>query len=624
MAAPSETNISNSQSSLPQFFQENSYTEELREFLNSVLPKETGWLTPYLYNYKGFWLEPSVLQGALTSHQHFQAQDSDIILSTFPKSGTVWLKALTFALITRKHFLASQESEETHPLHTNNPHDLIPFLEFSYAVKERPDFALTNGLRLLATHLPLSLLPKSVWESKCKLIYLCRNPKDTVVSFWHFINKLRSQHRGQEAMPFPEAFDSYCRGVCNTGPFWDHILEHWKESLENPEKVLFFKYEEMKKEPEDHLRRMAAFLGCPFSEEEENNLAPKTIQVQTAMAAPSDDSNISNKIRNQFVEEDSYPQELKQSIVSLPKEKGWLLPFMYNYKGVWLCSIQLYGSLRCQQHLQAQHSDIMLCTQQKSGTTWLKALLFALITRKQYFPPESHHQIHPLLTKNPHEFIPGIEYRYAMDQSPDLPVINGRRLLSTHLPQNLLPKSVWESKCKMVYLCRNQKDTLVSFWHFINKLRGELGGRGDLPFTEAFDRYCRGESYYGPFWDHILGYWKESLENPRKVLFLKYEEIKEEPDVHLKRIAAFLDCPFSEEEEECGVVDGILRLCSFENLSNLEVNKTGKNGLKQAAGNNLFFRKGKVGDWKNHMSDEMGSRLDQIVDEKFKGTGLKL
>ncbi|XP_019180998.1 PREDICTED: cytosolic sulfotransferase 12-like [Ipomoea nil] len=265
MATPSENNISNSPSSLSQFLQENSYTEEFREFLNS-LPKETGWLTPDLYNYKGFWLEPFFLQGALTIHQHFQPQDSDIILSTFPKSGTVWLKALAFALITRKQFLAEQE---THPLHTNNPHDLIPFLELSYAAKERPDFALTNGSRLLATHLPVSLLPKSVWESKGKVVYLCRNPKDTVVSFWHFMNKLRSELRGLEAMPFPEAFDSYCRGVCNTGPFWDHVSEYWKESLENPGKVLFLKYEEMKKEPEVHLRRMAAFLGCPFSEEEE-------------------------------------------------------------------------------------------------------------------------------------------------------------------------------------------------------------------------------------------------------------------------------------------------------------------------------------------------------------------
>nr|GMD59009.1 cytosolic sulfotransferase 12-like [Ipomoea batatas]GMD76852.1 cytosolic sulfotransferase 12-like [Ipomoea batatas] len=299
---------------------------------------------------------------------------------------------------------------------------------------------------------------------------------------------------------------------------------------------------------------------------------------------------------------------------------------MYNYKGFWLGSIHLQGTLRCQKHFQAQDYDIMLCSLQKTGTTWLKSLLFALITRKQYFPAAiSQQQIHPLLTKNPHELIPGIEFYYGIENSPDFPMNNGRRILTTHLPGALLPKSVWESKCKLIYLCRNQKDTVVSFWNFMNKRRSsELGGvEAIMPFPEAFDRYCKGEFQFGPFWDHMLGYWKESLENPSKVLFLKYEEIKEEPDVHLKRIAAFLDCPFSEEEEECGVVDGILRLCSFESLSNLEVNKTGKTIFRQT-GNHAFFRKGKVGDWRNHMSDEMASRLDQIVDEKFEGTGLNL
>nr|GLL40224.1 cytosolic sulfotransferase 12-like isoform X1 [Ipomoea trifida] len=344
------------------------------------------------------------------------------------------------------------------------------------------------------------------------------------------------------------------------------------------------------------------------------------------MPAPSDDSNISKTFENQFLQEDSYPEELRELMDSLPKEKGWITPDMYNYKGFWLGSIHLQGVLRCQKHFQAQDYDIMLCSLQKTGTTWLKSLLFALITRKQYFPAAlSQQQIHPLLTKNPHELIPGIEFYYGIENNPHFPMNNGRRILSTHLPGALLPKSVWESKCKLIYLCRNQKDTVVSFWHFMNKRRSsELGGaEAIMPFPEAFDRYCRGEFQFGPFWDHMLGYWKESLENPSKVLFLKYEEIKEESDVHLKRIAAFLDCPFSEEEEECGVVDGILRLCSFESLSNLEVNKTGKTIFRQT-GNHAFFRKGKVGDWRNHMSDEMASRLDQIVDEKFKGTGLNL
>jgi hypothetical protein len=38
--------------------------------------------------------------------------------------------------------------------------------------------------------------------------------------------------------------------------------------------------------------------------------------------------------------------------------------------------------------------------------------------------------------------------------------------------------------------------------------------------------------------------------------------------------------------------------------------------------NSVFFRKGKVGDWANHMSEEMGQKLDSIIEEKLKGSGL--
>jgi hypothetical protein len=35
-----------------------------------------------------------------------------------------------------------------------------------------------------------------------------------------------------------------------------------------------------------------------------------------------------------------------------------------------------------------------------------------------------------------------------------------------------------------------------------------------------------------------------------------------------------------------------------------------------------FFRKGVAGDWANHMTAEMAARLDEIVRDKFRGTGL--
>ncbi|XP_059645028.1 cytosolic sulfotransferase 13-like [Cornus florida] len=315
-----------------------------------------------------------------------------------------------------------------------------------------------------------------------------------------------------------------------------------------------------------------------------------------------------------FLVEYELSQECKDLISSLPKENGWLTTHNYQYQGFWLAPIMLQAMLACQKHFQAQDTDILLITNPKSGTTWLKALLFTLVNRIRYRDTKIQH---PLLTNNPHDLVPFLEFDLHFDkQVPDLTSFTSPRLFCTHLPLVLLPKSVKDSACKLVYLCRNPRDTFVSLWHFTNNFRAQK-----MSLEEAFDMFCQGINVCGPLWDHVLGYWKESLEKPEKVLFLKYEEMKEQPTLHLRRLAEFLGCPFSPEEETEGVVDEIVRLCSFENLSNLEVNTSGN--LSTGRQNKVFFRRGEVGDWKNYLTPEMAERLDQIIEQKLCGSGLK-
>ncbi|WJZ92124.1 hypothetical protein VitviT2T_011142 [Vitis vinifera] len=92
--------------------------------------------------------------------------------------------------------------------------------------------------------------------------------------------------------------------------------------------------------------------------------------------------------------------------------------------------------------------------------------------------------------------------------------------------------------------------------------------------------FCRGVESFGPYWDQVLEYRKMSRERPDKVLFLKYEDLKEDITTHIKRV---------------GIIDEISRLCSLQSLKNLKVNKTRKHscGFK----NSTHFRKGEVGDW---------------------------
>ncbi|XP_030452670.1 cytosolic sulfotransferase 5-like [Syzygium oleosum] len=321
-----------------------------------------------------------------------------------------------------------------------------------------------------------------------------------------------------------------------------------------------------------------------------------------------------------YLREEDMPQAFKDLISSLPSEKDWVATPLRLYQGFWFASWLLNGVLACQNHFQAHPSDILLVTSPKCGTTWLKAILFALLNRAKYSNSGSQRR-HPLLTQNSHDLVPFLEIKLYLEQeNPDLAALASPRLLATHMPHSSLPQSVRDSNCKLVYLCRNAKDTFVSLWHFTNKLKPEE--KGQMQIQECLDRFCQGLSSYGPYWDHVMGYHKASLEKPKKVLFMMYEEMKEDPHAHVRRLADFLGCPFSEEELRDGTAEGILRMCSFDNLSALEVNKCGK--LSNGEDNKWFFRKGEVGDWVNYMSAEMGERLDSVMEEKLHGSGLKL
>ena len=193
-----------------------------------------------------------------------------------------------------------------------------------------------------------------------------------------------------------------------------------------------------------------------------------------------------------------------------------------------------------------------------------------------------------------------------------------------------LTKSVINYSYKIVYICRDPKDVFVSLWHFSNKLspKGmEASPMKEIHLRDAFEFFCEGLSIFGPYWDHVLGYWRASLESPERILLLKYEDLKNETIYWVKEIAQFIGYPFSLKGEEKSVVQKIINLCSFEKLSSLEVNTSEiiqVGAVVSKAKTNAFFRSGKVGDWKNHLTPTMAMRLDQITEQKLSDSGLTL
>ncbi|KAI3667357.1 hypothetical protein L6452_42413 [Arctium lappa] len=317
--------------------------------------------------------------------------------------------------------------------------------------------------------------------------------------------------------------------------------------------------------------------------------------------------------KNEKANMDLIFERYKDRFTALPKEKGWHTKNLYLYQGHWYPSKYLFSIanvMGSQETFQANPTDIYLATLPKSGTTWMKALMFAIVNRTKY--KNNSLSTHMLLLSNPHDCLPFIENE-ILRTNPTSVVENCPRIFATHTPYTSLPQSIIDCSCRIVYMCRNPKDVLVSLFHFANKLRDD--SLGPITFEEAFKMFCEGVTPSGPYWDHVKGYYKARLEHPTRILYLTYENMSADTANNVKHLAEFLGYPFTKEEEAAGIVEEVVKMCSFENLR--EVNKHGniRAGIPKPA----FFREGKVGDWNNHLSDEMSQILDQITKEKFHG-----
>ncbi|XP_040383683.1 cytosolic sulfotransferase 15-like [Oryza brachyantha] len=312
----------------------------------------------------------------------------------------------------------------------------------------------------------------------------------------------------------------------------------------------------------------------------------------------------------------------------LPTREGWSTPLTL-YNNCWLRSHMVDSFMAVRDNFKPRHDDVILATHPKSGTTWLKAMAFAIVNRSRY-DLLADGDGNPLRAQNPQRLVPfiGVPGHGGGDLAA-IEAMPSPRLLATHLPLSLLPPAVTAATggCRVVYLCREPKDSFVSRWHFDNKMvKGSQTGAHAIELDAAFAMFCEGCTPFGPFWEHYLQYWRESLRRPREVLFLRYEELVADPLRVVRDLAAFLGVPFIDEEESNGVDREVVRLCSFETLSGFDVNKNG--GVERAGGKifigySSLFRRGKTGDWVNHMSADMAEKLDALVREKFKGSGLE-
>ncbi|CAI0378302.1 unnamed protein product [Linum tenue] len=281
---------------------------------------------------------------------------------------------------------------------------------------------------------------------------------------------------------------------------------------------------------------------------------------------------------------------------NMPTELFWNSHEIGQIEGFWYFVAAMDGTAAFRSGFEPRNDDILLTSFTKTGTTWLKAVCYNILDK------EVGEDL--LAEKNPHEVVPTLGNTFLKDQ----------------IQRIYLPEAVRESGCKFVYVARNPKDTVVSMWHFYNKLFTR-GGSESFPLERAVESFCSGAVPFGPFYEHVVGYWEESRRRPEEVLFLKYEDLCREPKEQVRKLASFMGKAGGDDDEV--VVEKVLWRSSLGRLKELEVNKNGVLELVRVP-NAHFFRKGTVGDWKNYLTPRMAERIDQLTQFKLQGTGLSL
>uniref|UniRef100_A0A1A8GDA2 Sulfotransferase n=1 Tax=Nothobranchius korthausae TaxID=1143690 RepID=A0A1A8GDA2_9TELE len=260
------------------------------------------------------------------------------------------------------------------------------------------------------------------------------------------------------------------------------------------------------------------------------------------------------------------------------------------------------------QNFEARPDDILIATYPKAGTTWVSYILDLLYFSQTFADRQASIPIYDRVPFLEFE-VPGIgSGKDLADHLPTTP-----RLIKTHFPVQFVPKSFWEQNCRVVYVARNAKDNMVSYYHFdkMNMIQPEAG-----EWSSFFQRFMDGKMGFGSWYDHVNGWWKKK-QTYSNIHYMYFEDLVEDTGREIDKLCSFLGISPSADVKD-KVVSGV-------QFDNMKKNKMANYSTIPVMDFKIspFMRKGKVGDWKNHFTVAQNQVFDEDYRKKMKDPTLQ-
>ncbi|KAH7956615.1 hypothetical protein HPB52_011035 [Rhipicephalus sanguineus] len=284
--------------------------------------------------------------------------------------------------------------------------------------------------------------------------------------------------------------------------------------------------------------------------------------------------------------------------------------------GVPRCTVLNPDRLREALNFKAKKGDLVQITFPKSGTHWLMYITQLILRDGQ-----------PMTTYQ--EFAKEwrfLEYMDIKNFSSSLPL----RTFVMHLA---LDKRTMTEEGRYVYLARNPWDVCVSF--YLMMINWSNFKFQDATFEDFVDTFVSGNFGYGDYFEHVAaGYAHREEAN---VLFLTYEELKENTREVVLRLAHFLGEQHGRAlEKDEALLQKVLERSKPEYMRNVVI-------VDLSAGDNpqwnevfsreritcieghegekdkySYVRNGKVGSWKDYFSPALLRKMEHRILEAEK------
>lgn len=228
--------------------------------------------------------------------------------------------------------------------------------------------------------------------------------------------------------------------------------------------------------------------------------------------------------------------------------------------------------------LSVRDSDVFLVSYPKSGNTWLRFAVGNLI------------------------FDDGVDFGNLEGRIPDIYVASRRQLAGLPDPRVIKSHEPFDPRYRRtVYIVRDPRDVAVSYAHFRRKM-GWLDASTSLDdFTEGFVEGTLDD--YGSWGDHV-GRWLEARSGDGDFLLLRYEDLLDDIETSLGRVAAMLEVSATPE-----ALRDAADASSFRRMSGMEHQwDTVSRGGPSAP----FMRSGQSGGWRDELPEPCAARIRDI------------